>query len=232
MLKYALPLYIIHQTSFIMTMKPIRVAIIEDRPEFSGILKTLLEEDSRFFYVATFAKGEEAVKKLPFERPDVVLTDINLLGTLTGIDAMATIKAEYPKILFMMLTVLEDENKIFKALEAGASGYMLKDSGYTRILDAIIELYNGGSPMSAGIARKVIESFKKPMQDPANAYDKALTEREKEILEALCQGKKMKEIAQDFFISFETVKSHCHNIYGKLHVRNKTEMLVKLGRLS
>ena len=213
-------------------MKPIRVAIIEDRPEFSGILKVLLEEDSRFFYVATFAKAEEAIKKLPYERPDVVLTDINLLGTLTGIDAMATIKVEYPKILFMMLTVLEDENKIFKALEAGASGYMLKDSGYTRILDAIIELYNGGSPMSAGIARKVIESFKKPMQDPANTYDKALTEREKEILEALCQGKKMKEIAQEFFISFETVKSHCHNIYSKLHVRNKTEMLVKLGKLS
>ncbi len=213
-------------------MKPIRVAIIEDRPEFSGILKVLLEEDNRFFYVATFTRAEEAIKKLPFERPDVVLTDINLLGTLTGIDAMSAIKVEYPKILFMMLTVLEDENKIFKALEAGASGYMLKDSGYTRILDAIIELYNGGSPMSAGIARKVIESFKKPTQDAANAYDKALTEREKEILEALCQGKKMKEIAKDCFISFETVKTHCHNIYEKMHVRSKTEMLIKLGRLS
>ena len=212
-------------------MKPIRVAIIEDRPEFSGVLKALLEEDSRFFYVATFTRAEEAIKKLPSERPDVVLTDINLLGILTGIDALAAIKAEYPKILFMMLTVFEDENKIFKALEAGASGYMLKDSGYTRILDAIIELYNGGSPMSAGIARKVIESFKKPTQDAANDYDKALTEREKEILEALCQGKKMKEIAKDCFISFETVKTHCHNIYEKLHVRNKTEMLVKLGRL-
>ena len=192
-------------------MKPIRVAIIEDRPEFSGVLKALLEEDSRFFYVATFTRAEEAIKKLPSERPDVVLTDINLLGILTGIDALAAIKAEYPKILFMMLTVFEDENKIFKALEAGASGYMLKDSGYTRILDAIIELYNGGSPMSAGIARKVIESFKKPTQDAANDYDKALTEREKEILEALCQGKKMKEIAKDCFISFETVKTHCHN---------------------
>ena len=213
-------------------MKPIRVAIIEDRPEFSGILKVLLEEDSRFFYVATFTRAEEAIKKLPFERPDVVLTDINLLGTMTGIDAMAAIKAEYPKILFMMLTVFEDENKIFKALEAGASGYMLKDSGYTRILDAIIELYNGGSPMSAGIARKVIELFKKPTQHAANAYDKALTEREKEILEALCQGKKMKEIAKDCFISFETVKTHCHNIYEKMHVRSKTEMLVKIGRLS
>ena len=213
-------------------MKPIRVAIIEDRPEFSGVLKALLEEDSRFFYVATFTRAEEAIKKLPSERPDVVLTDINLLGILTGIDALAAIKAEYPKILFMMLTVFEDENKIFKALEAGASGYMLKDSGYTRILDAIIELYNGGSPMSAGIARKVIESFKKPTQDAANDYDKALTEREKEILEALCQGKKMKEIAKDCFISFETVKTHCHNIYAKMHVRSKTEMLVKIGRLS
>ena len=213
-------------------MKPIRVAIIEDRTEFSGVLKVLLEEDSRFFYTAIYTRGEEAIKKLPFERPDVVLTDINLLGTMTGIDAVAAIKAEYPKILFMMLTISEDENKIFKALEAGASGYLLKDSGYTHILDAIIELYNGGAPMSSGIARKVIESFKKPTHDPANTYEKLLSEREKEVLEALVQGKKLKDIAKEFFISFETVKSHCRHIYDKLHVRGKTEMLVKLGRLT
>ena len=91
-----------------------------------------------------------------------------------------------------MLTVLEDEDKIFKAFETGASGYILKDSGYILILDAIIELYNGGAPMSAAIARKVIESFKKPSQDPANTYDKALTEREKEILEAFNVVKKSK----------------------------------------
>ena len=212
-------------------MKPIRVAIIEDRPEFSGVLQVLLEEDSRFFHVASFTRGEEAVKKLPFERPDVVLTDINLLGTMTGIDAITILKADYPGILFMMLTISEDEDKIFKALEAGASGYLLKDAGFTHILDAIIELYNGGAPMSSGIARKVIESFKKPTQDPANAYEKLLSEREKEILEALVQGKKLKEIGKDFFISFETVKSHCRNIYDKLHVRSRTEMLIKLGRL-
>jgi DNA-binding NarL/FixJ family response regulator len=213
-------------------MKPIRVAIIEDRFEFSQALQTLLEADSRFFYVATFAKGEEAIKKLPFERPDVVLTDINLLGALTGIDALAAIKNEYPKILFMMLTVLEDDDKIFKALEAGASGYLLKDAGYTRILDAIIELFNGGAPMSAGIARKVIESFKKTTKNGTNTYEHLLTEREKDILEALCQGKKGKEIAKDFFISLETVKSHCHNIYEKLHVKSRNEMLYKIGRLS
>ena len=212
-------------------MKPIRVAIVEDRPEFSGVLKVLLEEDSRFFYVATFAKGEEAVKKLPFERPDVVLTDISLLGTLTGIEVVATIKADYPKILFMMLTISEDDNKIFQALEAGASGYLLKDAGYIHILDAIIELYNGGAPMSSGIARKVIESFKKTTHDSVNAYEKLLSEREKEILEALVAGKKLREIGKEFFISFETVKSHCRNIYDKLHVRGKTEMLIKLGRL-
>lgn len=213
-------------------MKPIRVAIIEDRLEFSRALQVLLETDSRFYYVATFNKAEEAIKKLPYERPDVVLTDINLLGTLTGIDAMAAIKIEYPKILFMMLTVLEDDDKIFKALEAGASGYLLKDAGYTRILDAILELYNGGSPMSGGIARKIIESFKKPTKNAANTYEHLLTEREKELLEALCQGKKNKEIAQNFFISLETVKSHCHNIYEKLHVKSRNEMLVKIGRLS
>ena len=213
-------------------MKPIRVAIIEDGIEFSRALQVLLETDSRFFYVSTFARAEEAIKKLPYERPDIVLTDINLLGTLTGIDAVATIKIEYPKILFMMLTVLEDDDKFFKALEAGASGYLLKDAGYSRILDAIIELYNGGSPMSAGIARKVIESFKKPTKNDANTYEHLLTEREKEILEALCQGKKGKEIAKDFFISLETVKSHCHNIYEKLHVKSRNEMLVKMGRLS
>ncbi len=213
-------------------MKPIRVAIIEDRIEFSRSLQTLLETDSRFFYVATFSRAEEAIKKLPYERPDVVLTDINLLGSLTGIDAMAAIKTEYPKILFMMLTVLEDDDKIFKALEAGASGYLLKDAGYSRILDAIIELYNGGSPMTAGIARRVIESFKNTKKNTTYTYEHLLTEREKEILEALCHGKKGKEIAKDFFISLETVKSHCHNIYEKLHVKSRNEMLVKIGRLS
>ena len=212
-------------------MKPIRVAIIEDRPEYSRALQMLLEGDPRFAYTASYARGEDAIKHLPHERPDVVLTDINLLGALTGIDAMQTIKQDYPKILFLMLTVLEDDDKIFHALESGATGYLLKDAGYTRILDAIIELYNGGAPMSSGIARKVIESFKKPTQDPANAYEKLLSEREKEILEALVQGKKLKEIASAFFISFETVKSHCRNIYEKLHVRSKTEMLIKLGRL-
>ena len=213
-------------------MKPIRVVIIEDRAEYSRALQTLLEGDGRFFYVSTFTKGEEAIKKLPFERPDVVLTDINLAGELSGIDAMSAIKGAYPKILFMMLTVLEDDAKIFTALESGASGYLLKDAGYTRILDAIIELYNGGSPMSAGIARKVIESFKKTTPDNTNNYENLLTEREKEILEALCHGKKGKEIAKDLFISLETVKSHCHNIYEKLHVKNRMEMLIKIGRLS
>jgi DNA-binding NarL/FixJ family response regulator len=213
-------------------MKPIRVAIIEDRPEFSRALQTLFEADYRFFYVASFVKAEEAIKKLPFERPDVVLTDINLMGELTGIDVMTAIKNTYPKILFLMLTVIEDDDKIFSALESGASGYLLKDAGYTRILDAIIELYNGGAPMSAGIARKVIESFKKPTQDNANSYEQLLTEREKEILEALCKGKKGKEIAKDLYITLETVKTHCHNIYEKLHVKNRMEMLIKIGRLS
>lgn len=213
-------------------MKPIRVAIVEDRPEFSRALQTLLEADSRFFYVASFPKAEDAIKKLPAERPDVVLTDINLMGEKTGIDVMAAVKNTHPKILFMMLTVLEDDDKIFSALESGASGYLLKDAGYTRILDAIMELYNGGSPMSAGIARKVVESFKKPTHDIANSYEHLLTEREKELLDALCKGKKGKEIAKDFFITLETVKTHCHNIYEKLHVKNRMEMLIKLGRLS
>ena len=109
---------------------------------------------------------------------------------------------------------------------------MLKDAGYTRILDAIIELYNGGSPMTAGIARRVIESFKNTKKNTSYTYEHLLTEREKEILEALCHGKKGKEIAKDFFISLETVKSHCHNIYEKLHVKSRNEMLVKIGRLS
>jgi DNA-binding NarL/FixJ family response regulator len=212
-------------------MKPIRVAIVEDRPEFSRALQMLLEGDPRFVFTASFAKGEDAVKLLPFERPDVVLTDINLLGAMTGIEAMQIIKKEHPKILFLMLTVLEDDDKIFTALEAGASGYLLKDAGYTRILDAIAELYNGGAPMSAGVARKVVESFKKPLIDKTIPYDKDLTDREKEILEELCKGKKLKVIAADLFISIETVKTHCHNIYEKLHVKNRIEALIKVGNI-
>jgi DNA-binding NarL/FixJ family response regulator len=213
-------------------MKPIRVAIIEDRPEYSTALKLLLEGDPRFAYAASFAKGEDAIKRLPYERPDVVLTDINLLGALSGIEAMSAIKQVHPKILFLMLTVLEDEDKIFRALEAGASGYLLKDAGYARILEAIVELYNGGSPMSAGVARKVVESFKKPLSDKTIPYDKDLTEREKEILEELCKGKKLKAIAADLFISIETVKTHCHNIYEKLHVKSRIEMMAKIDSKS
>ena len=211
-------------------MKPIRVAIIEDRPEYSRALQMLLEGDPRFAYTASYARGEDAIKHLPHERPDVVLTDINLLGALSGIDAMQAIKQDFPKILFLMLTVLEDDDKIFHALESGATGYLLKDAGYLRILDAIIELYNGGAPMSAGIARKVVESFKRPTQNHAIPYDHNLTEREKEILEELCKGKKMKEIAKDLFISVETVKTHCHNIYEKMHVKSRIEAILKVGQ--
>ena len=207
-------------------MNDIRIAIIEDIESYRNALQVMLNATTGFLCERTYANGEAAVADIPSYQPDIVLVDINLPG-ISGIQVMETLKREYPKIQFMVLTVFEDDDKIFNALSAGASGYLLKSTAPAKIMEAINELHDGGSPMSAQIARKVVASFRNPTKDHTNPYEQMLTLREKEVLEMLSNGKTYRQISSELNIARETVKSHCHNIYEKLHVKTKTEAINK-----
>ena len=173
--------------------------------------------------------AEEANRKLPLINPDVVLMDINLGGDETGIDCVRELKPVMPSTNFMMCTVYEEDEKIFEALNAGASGYILKKTAPGKLLEAIRELYQGGAPMSSQIARKVVAAFQKNTATPGTSdHDLAtLSNREKEILELLSRGLMYKEIAGALFISQETVRKHVYHVYEKLHVTNRVEAVNK-----
>jgi DNA-binding NarL/FixJ family response regulator len=175
-----------------------------------------------------YLDAEAALEEIPYRQPDVVLMDIQLPG-MSGIECIRQIKSINPKIQFMMMTVYEDAENIFKSLEAGASGYLLKNTSPKKILEAIIELKEGGSPMSGEIARKVVSSFSK-VQNFGKADDemKKLTPREFEIVELLSKGFLYKEIADQLNITVGTVKQHIHNTYEKLQVNNRTEAINKV----
>lgn len=178
--------------------------------------------------------GESALKSLPRMHPKVVLMDINL-GGITGIEVVRELKKTNEEILFMMCTVYEEDEQIFEALNAGASGYILKKTAPAKMLDAIKELYEGGSPMSSQIARKVVAAFqnKTLVAVPDNADReslKSLSGREKEILESLSKGMTYREIAEEHSISQETVRKHVYHIYEKLHVNNRVEAVNKFFR--
>ncbi|MFN0174642.1 MAG: LuxR C-terminal-related transcriptional regulator [Saprospiraceae bacterium] len=208
-------------------MKPIEVAILEDDEKYRKALQTILNGAPGFSCKGVYARGEDAVPSLIAFPPDIALVDINLKGSLSGIEAMYQVKETSPNIKFLILTVYEDDDKIFNALEAGASGYLLKDTSFAKIIEAIRELFDGGSPMSASIARKVVESFRKPNPIHKNPYDQVLTRREREVLELISRGLPNKQIAAELFISLETIKSHCHSIFEKLHVQSRVEAVNK-----
>ena len=174
--------------------------------------------------VAACQSAEDALKVIPQLLPDVVLMDINLPG-MNGIECVICIKSAYPEIQVMMLTVFDNTEEIYKSLAAGATGYLLKKTPPAKLLEAISELVNGGSPMSGEIARKVVQTFLKPAlpQFP----EANLTPREEEILSYLAKGYLYKEIANALFINIETVRTHIHRIYQKLQVRTRTEVLLK-----
>jgi DNA-binding NarL/FixJ family response regulator len=154
--------------------------------------------------------------------------DINLGSAESGIDLVRILKPQIPATNFMMCTVYEEDEKIFEALSAGASGYILKKTTPGKLLEAIRELYQGGAPMSSQIARKVVAAFQnKPASAEANTQLDQLTNREKEILEQLSRGLMYKEIASQLFLSPETVRKHVYHIYEKLHVNNRVEAVNK-----
>ena len=202
----------------------IRVVIIEDIEEIREGLQMLIDGSDGFICTQSFASGEEALQKLPDLCPDVALMDINLPG-ISGIEVVRRLKPQCSNTQFIMSTVYEDDESIFESLKAGASGYLLKKTAPAKILDSIIEVYHGGSPMSGQIARKVIASFQQ--KDTIDSSE-LLTQREKEILKSLAKGLRYKEIASEFNIGIETVRSHARNIYEKLQVQSRMDAINKI----
>jgi DNA-binding NarL/FixJ family response regulator len=210
--------------------KPIRVALVEDDPQVREGLRSLLGASPGFRCVAACSSAEEALQRLPSLSPDVVLMDIHLPG-MSGIECIRRLKQLQPTLQITMLTVFEDHDRIFQSLAAGASGYLLKQTPPAKLLEAIAELNQGGSPMSAQIARRVVETFQRPASVPAGG--ESLTPREQEIIQLLARGYLYKEIADQLGLSVETVRTHLHRIYEKLHVHTRTEAVMKLfGRVA
>jgi DNA-binding NarL/FixJ family response regulator len=205
---------------------PINVAIVEDNRSIRESLRRIIELSPGFRCVSAVGSGEEALEELPAQPPDVVLMDINL-PRMSGIECTGQLRRVVPAVQVIMLTVYEDNDKIFKALRAGARGYLLKRAGMEpgRLLEAIREVKAGGAPMNSAIARKVVEAF----QEPAETGDtlEPLSRREKEILDLLCSGYANKEIAESLHLSIETVRDYLKSIYDKLHVRSRTEAVLR-----
>jgi DNA-binding NarL/FixJ family response regulator len=204
--------------------EPIRIAVVEDDKTVREGLQMLLNGSPGFSCVAAYGNGEDAVAGLPEVNPDVVLMDINLPG-ISGIECILALKEQKVPMQFIMLTVFEDADDIFHSLSAGATGYLLKQTPPAKLLEAIQDVYRGGSPMSGEIARKVVQSFQHPLPNYASAN--SLTKREDEILSYLVKGYFYKEIAGLLFISVETVRTHIRNIYEKLQVRTRSEAILK-----
>ena len=206
----------------------IAVSIIEDDVPAREILAAWIRAADGFRCVSELGSGESALEKLPHEKPAIVLVDINLPG-ISGIECVRRLKPVLPETQFVMVTVYEDANHIFNALAVGATGYLLKQTLRTDLLAALKEVHRGGSPMSSNIARKVVQSFRRPDAAPDGSED--LSPREREVLNLLARGYLYKEIADQLGTSLDTVRKHLQNIYHKLHVHTRTEAVVKyLGR--
>ncbi len=208
-------------------MKEISVCIVDDNRELRNALEEIISMSEGYKCQATLGTPEEAMHQLPILKPDVVLMDINLGSTESGIDVVRNLKPRIPGTNFMMCTVYEENEKIFEALSAGASGYILKKTDPAKMLDAIRELYAGGAPMSSQIARKVVAAFQKPAPGKEDQELDLLSTREREILEHLSRGLMYKEIAAELFLSPETVRKHVYHIYEKLHVNNRVAAVNK-----
>ncbi len=204
---------------------PITVAIVEDNVEIREMLTRTVERAASLTFLQSYSSGEEALEHLPTLKPDVVIMDIQLPG-ITGVECTARLKSIAPAIQVLVFTVFGDADLVFKALEAGASGYLLKRTPRQEIVDAVKDVWFGGAPMSGEIARKVVESFRKPVKTK-DADLEQLTAREEEVLALLAKGYITKEIADQMNISFDTVRFHLKHIYQKLHVRSRSEALIK-----
>jgi len=203
---------------------PITVSIVEDNEQLRGTLARVINRAEGFRCISQYANAEAALETLPKDRPDVVLMDINLPG-MNGVECVRQLKARMPDVQFIMLTVYEDNNRLFNSLVAGASGYLLKRTPPSKLISAIREAYDGGSPMTPQIARRVVQHFQHT-PEPASEL-KRLSPREKDVLDQLAKGYRYKEIVDHLGISSGTLHSYIRNIYEKLHVHSRTEAVVK-----
>ncbi len=203
----------------------ITISIVEDLAEVREGLNQFISLNSEFKVLSTFRTAEQALQDLPRHKPNIVIMDINLPG-MNGIECIRQVKDKTPGTQFMMFTVYENDEKVFEALKAGASGYLLKNTGLVQMIVALKELHEGGSPMSSNIARKLVSIFHQ--QEKSRPQIESLSPRENEVLLLLSDGLLYKEIAEQLTISIATVRQHIHKIYEKLHVQNRTEALNKV----
>ena len=202
----------------------ISIAIIEDDEDIRESLKILIQTTEGFTCAGAFADAETGLEFLTADPADIVLMDINLPG-MDGIECVRQLKSVHPEMQFIMCTIFQNDDSVFNALKAGATGYLLKNDDPGKIIDAIHELHAGGSPITPQIARRVMESFKRPAVNDAIHL---LTKRETEMLGLLAKGFRYKEIADKLCISTETVRKHINNIYQKLHVQSRIEAVNKI----
>lgn len=209
-------------------MKIGSIAIIEDDEKVRHYLAEQIQLQMEVGEVRVFGDAESALRELMAEPADIALFDINLPG-MNGIDCIQRLKMLHPRMQMMVLTVYDNPDNIFDALKAGATSYLLKSTPPEKVIEAIREVFNGGSPISSQIARKVIEAFTR--REKTNEYFQDLSRREQEILDLLSKGYRYKEIADKLFVSLETVRTHIRNIYEKLQVNSRAEALKKTGLL-
>ncbi len=198
---------------------PKRITVVEDDGIIRNAFVTLIQQDKKYQVINAYSDAETAIKNIKSDEPDICLMDIELPG-MNGIVAISKIKAIMPKTQVVVVTVYENDDLVFKALCEGAAGYLTKNMPLNKLIDSLVELENGGAPMSTNVARMVVQSFHKNRQTP-------LSNRELEVLELLSSGKSYSTIADQLFVDKETVKSHIKNIYLKLEVHSKAEAIEK-----
>ena len=204
----------------------IKVAIVDDDEGIRSSLATLIRRAPSLRLAGEYPDAETAVKEIARHPPDVVLMDINLPG-MNGVDCVRQLKAALPSTQFLMLTVYEDSESLFKSFKAGASGYLLKRTASARLLEAIRDVHAGGSPMTPQLARRVVQYF----SQSGDSTVSTLTPGEREFLDQLAKGYAYKEIADRMTISIDTVRSYVRTVYEKLHVHSRTEAVVKYLRV-
>jgi DNA-binding NarL/FixJ family response regulator len=207
-----------------MSEKPVTIAIVEDSPGLRRNMETIIQRAEGFECVGSFEDGEQALDAIPALRPRVVLMDINLPG-IDGVQCVARLARDLPDTQMIMITVYDDTDAIFDSLAAGAGGYLLKPVRSAQLIAAIREIIAGGAPMSSNIARRVVQTFRKPAAAPEGMSQ--LSARENEVLEHLAKGLLQKEIADQLGISYWTVQTHIARIYEKLHVHSRAQAVAK-----
>jgi DNA-binding NarL/FixJ family response regulator len=203
----------------------IKVAVFEDNKMLRESLQQLIDNQEDMYCTGAFADANKLLRNMQLSNPDVVMMDINMPGT-SGIEAVKTIKLKFPQVQILMQTVFEENDKIFAAICAGASGYMLKKTKPQKMIEAIRETHLGGAPMTPSVAVKVLQMFRSQSIGKQNEFID-LSEREKEILGLLVKGNSYKAVASECFISTDTVSTHVRHIYEKLHVHSKSEAVAK-----